>query len=189
MGGTAHYRLPWLRCRGFLWRGGTPGRLATLRELVTEAHAHGIKRSSRTRWPITWGPYHPWAADPPTTTWFHGSPSNHLENNWRTWTIPDLHATPEPPPDNPRGVVRQHLPDLNQDDPGARHYLIQNALWWVGVTGLDGIRQDTLPYVPAPSGGTGRRRFGVSIRGSICWARSSMAIPPRWRFTRRERRD
>ena len=26
-------------------------------------------------------------------------------------------------------------------------YEIQNTLWWVGVSGLDGIRQDTLPYV------------------------------------------
>ena len=26
-------------------------------------------------------------------------------------------------------------------------YIIQNTLWWVGVSGLDGIRQDTLPYV------------------------------------------
>jgi glycosidase len=39
------------------------------------------------------------------------------------------------------------LPDLNQDDPEVARYIIQNTLWWVGVTGLDGIRQDTLPYV------------------------------------------
>ena len=39
------------------------------------------------------------------------------------------------------------LPDLNQDDPEIARYVIQNTLWWIGVTGLDGIRQDTLPYV------------------------------------------
>ena len=39
------------------------------------------------------------------------------------------------------------LPDLNQDDPEVARYEIQNTLWWVGVSGLDGIRQDTLPYV------------------------------------------
>jgi glycosidase len=43
------------------------------------------------------------------------------------------------------------LPDLNQDDPEVARYTIQNTLWWAGVSGLDGIRQDTLPYV--------RRRF------------------------------
>ncbi len=40
------------------------------------------------------------------------------------------------------------LPDLNQDDPETRRYLIQNTLWWVEKFGLDGIRQDTWPYVP-----------------------------------------
>jgi glycosidase len=40
------------------------------------------------------------------------------------------------------------LPDLNQDDPEVARYIIQNTLWWVGVSGMDGIRQDTWPYVP-----------------------------------------
>jgi glycosidase len=40
------------------------------------------------------------------------------------------------------------LPDLNQDDDEVARYLIQNSLWWVGMTGFDGIRQDTVPYVP-----------------------------------------
>jgi glycosidase len=40
------------------------------------------------------------------------------------------------------------LPDFNQADPEVERYLIQNTLWWVGMTGLDAIRQDTWPYVP-----------------------------------------
>jgi glycosidase len=40
------------------------------------------------------------------------------------------------------------LPDMNQNEPEARRYLIQNSLWWMGVAGLDGIRQDTMPYAP-----------------------------------------
>jgi glycosidase len=40
------------------------------------------------------------------------------------------------------------LPDLNQEQPEVARYLIQNTLWWIGVSGLDAIRQDTLPYVP-----------------------------------------
>ena len=40
------------------------------------------------------------------------------------------------------------LPDLNQDDPEVARYIIQNTLWWVGISGMDGIRQDTWPYVP-----------------------------------------
>jgi glycosidase len=37
---------------------------------------------------------------------------------------------------------------LNQNDPECARYLIQNTLWWIGRTGIDGIREDTLPYVP-----------------------------------------
>jgi glycosidase len=51
------------------------------------------------------------------------------------------------------------LPDLDQDDPEVARYTIQNTLWWVGVSGLDGIRQDTLPYV--------HRRFWREWMGAI----------------------
>ncbi|HET9479189.1 MAG TPA: alpha-amylase family glycosyl hydrolase, partial [Pyrinomonadaceae bacterium] len=37
---------------------------------------------------------------------------------------------------------------LNQHDPEVSRYLIQNTLWWIGTTGLDGIRMDTWQYVP-----------------------------------------
>jgi hypothetical protein len=32
------------------------------------------------------GPYHVWAEDPPTPTWFNGTVQNHLSNNWQKWT-------------------------------------------------------------------------------------------------------
>ena len=40
------------------------------------------------------------------------------------------------------------LPDLNQNDDETSRYIIQNTLWWIGVTGIDAIRQDTWQYVP-----------------------------------------
>jgi glycosidase len=46
------------------------------------------------------------------------------------------------------GWFLDFLPDLNQNDPEVSRYLIQNTLWWIGVTGLDGIRMDTWQYVP-----------------------------------------
>jgi len=46
------------------------------------------------------------------------------------------------------GWFLDFLPDLNQNDPEVERYLIQNTLWWIGVTGLDGIRMDTWQYVP-----------------------------------------
>jgi len=123
------------------------GDLAILRELVEAAHRAGIKVIQDQVANHT-GPYHPWVADPPTPTWFHGSPERHLDETWQTWTIADPHAPPEMRESTLDGWFVNILPDLNQDDPEVARYLIQNALWWVGMTGLDGIRQDTLPYVP-----------------------------------------
>jgi glycosidase len=40
------------------------------------------------------------------------------------------------------------MPDMNQDEPEVARYEIQNSLWWVGITGIDGIRQDTIQYIP-----------------------------------------
>jgi glycosidase len=42
----------------------------------------------------------------------------------------------------------ENLPDLNQDEPEVARYEVRNALWWVGITGLDGIRQDTAQFMP-----------------------------------------
>jgi glycosidase len=46
------------------------------------------------------------------------------------------------------GWFLDFLPDLNQDDPQVSRYLIQNTLWWIATTGIDGIRMDTWQYVP-----------------------------------------
>jgi glycosidase len=123
------------------------GDLATFRELVEAAHRAGIKVIQDQVANHT-GPYHPWVADPPTPTWFHGTAEKHLDETWQTWTVADPHATRELRESTLDGWFINILPDLNQDDPEVARYLIQNALWWVGVSGLDGIRQDTLPYVP-----------------------------------------
>ena len=46
------------------------------------------------------------------------------------------------------GWFNDDLPDMNQEEPEVARYEIQNALWWIGMTGLDGIRQDTIQYMP-----------------------------------------
>jgi glycosidase len=38
------------------------------------------------------------------------------------------------------------MPDLNQRNPFLKNYLIQNTIWWIEFSGLDGIREDTYPY-------------------------------------------
>lgn len=123
------------------------GTLADLRALVDAAHEAGIKVIQDQVANHT-GPYHPWVKDPPTPTWFNGTEAKHLDNTWQVWTLADPYAAPELRKPVLDGWFINLLPDLNQDDPETRRYFIQNTLWWVGMTGLDAIRQDTLPYVP-----------------------------------------
>lgn len=123
------------------------GTLDDYRRLVDAAHAQGIKVIQDQVANHT-GPYHPWVADSPTPTWFNGTEARHLDNTWQIWTLADPHATAEAQRATLQGWFINLLPDLNQDDEEARRYLIQNTLWWIGMTGLDGIRQDTLPYAP-----------------------------------------
>jgi glycosidase len=123
------------------------GDLPTLRELVKTAHRRGL-RIIQDQVANHTGPYHRWATDSPTPTWYNGTVEHHLENTWQTWTIAD----PNPPADKFKATLEgwfiNILPDLNQGDPETASYLIQNSLWWIGQTGLDAVRQDTLPYVP-----------------------------------------
>jgi glycosidase len=123
------------------------GTLAKLQELVTTAQQQGFKLIQDQVANHT-GPYHPWVKNTPTPTWFNGTEADHLDNSWQTWTI----AETNPPADKLKSTLEgwfiNILPDLNQNDPETATYLIQNSLWWVGMTGLDAIRQDTLPYVP-----------------------------------------
>ncbi len=123
------------------------GTVALFKQLVDEAHKHGIKIVLDMVANHT-GPYHPWATNPPTPTWFHGTPEQHPNNTWQTWTIADQYASADVRRNTLDGWFIDILPDLNQDDPEVARYIIQNTLWWVGVSGMDGIRQDTWPYVP-----------------------------------------
>ena len=123
------------------------GSLADLRSLVEAAHGFGIKVIQDQVANHT-GPYHPWVADPPTPTWFNGTEAKHTANTWQTWTLQDPHASPQTRRETLDGWFIDILPDLNQQDDEVARYIIQNSLWWVGVLGLDGIRQDTWPYVP-----------------------------------------
>jgi glycosidase len=123
------------------------GDTAGLRRLVDDAHAHGIKVILDMVANHT-SAYHPWVADSPTPTWYNGTARSHLANNWQTWTLADPYATPAMRRPVLEGWFIDILPDLNQEDPEVARYLVQNTLWWVGMSGIDGIRQDTWPYVP-----------------------------------------
>jgi glycosidase len=123
------------------------GTHAKLRELVEAAHESGIKIIQDQVMNHT-GPYHPWVEDPPTPTWFNGTKDRHLKNVFQTWVLHDPRPVADLKRDTMEGWFLDFLPDLNQNDPQVSRYLIQNTLWWIGTTGIDGIRMDTWQYVP-----------------------------------------
>lgn len=123
------------------------GTMQKLRELVDKAHALGLK-IIQDQVANHVGPQHPWVDDPPKPTWFHGSKENHINEAWQLWMLPDPHAAPELKRAVLDGWFANVLPDMDQEDPDVARYEIQNTLWWLGQAGFDGIRQDTLPYVP-----------------------------------------
>ena len=123
------------------------GTMAEFKALVDDAHKAGIKVILDMVANHT-GPYHPWVKDAPTPTWFHGTQAKHPDNTWQTWTLANAYAHDSLRRATLDGWFINILPDFNQDDPEVSRYLIQNTLWWVGMSGMDGIRQDTWPYVP-----------------------------------------
>lgn len=123
------------------------GDMQSLRRLVDQAHALGIK-VIQDQVANHVGPHHPWAADPPTPTWFNGTLAAHENDVYQIWTVMDPHALPAESAATLGGWFANALPDLNQNDPEVARYEIQNTLWWVGEAGFDGIREDTMPYVP-----------------------------------------
>lgn len=123
------------------------GSLAKLRELVEAAHRSGIKIIQDEVVNHT-GPYHPWVDDPPTPTWFNGTKEHHRKNVFQTWVLHDPRPVADLYLETMQGWFLDFLPDLNQEDTEVSRYLIQNTLWWIGTTGLDGIRMDTWQYVP-----------------------------------------
>lgn len=113
--------------------------------LVADAHKLGMKVlidfvANHT------GPHHPWADDPPTPTWFHGTPARHLEPAYSFSGLVDPHASPREYRRTLEGWFAGRLPDLNPDDPLLEKYLVQSAIWWTETAQLDGFRIDTFPY-------------------------------------------
>jgi glycosidase len=121
------------------------GSMQEYQALVGEAHKLGMKVLIDYVVNHT-GPRHPWANDPPTPTWFHGTPAHHLEPSYDFSGLVDPHASPREYLNTLDGWFAGKLPDLNPDDPELAVYLAQNAMWWTEIAQLDGYRLDTFPY-------------------------------------------
>ena len=125
------------------------GTLETLRELIEQAHAMGIK-IVQDQVANHVGSQHPWVKNAPLDNWFHGSLGKHALNPFQNDLLSNPHASDAARRPTLDGWFSNDLPDMNQDEPEVARYEIQNALWWIGMTGIDGIRQDTIQYMPRP---------------------------------------
>jgi neopullulanase len=90
-----------------------------------------------------------------TNHWFyHDTPSSDWFNQWESMTysnfrgeaIIDPYASEYDKNLMEKGWFAPTLADLNLRNPLVLKYLIQNTIWWIEYSGIDGIRMDTYPY-------------------------------------------
>ncbi|CAG9623437.1 alpha-amylase family glycosyl hydrolase [Sutcliffiella rhizosphaerae] len=107
------------------------GTLDEFKELVKEAHSKDIKVIVDLVVNHT-GYQHPWLKEEDKADWFNP------EQNIRDWNNQEQVEN---------GWI-YGLPDLNQNNPEVRNYLIEMAKWWIEETNIDGYRLDTVKHVP-----------------------------------------
>ncbi len=89
---------------------------------------------------------HEWISKPPTKTWIHGTVQNHMPAQHDKIALVDIHADSSSIHEVNTGWFVKEMPDLNQSDTLLAKYMIQNTIWWIEFSGIDGIREDTYPY-------------------------------------------
>jgi len=120
------------------------GTNAEYAQFVQAAHAEGLKVVQD----IVlnhWGSYHHLFLDKPAADWFHHFPT-FTRSNYNAFALNDPYGSRRDYQLFNDGWFDTTMPDVNQGNPLVATYLIQNFLWWVESTGLDGYRIDTYPY-------------------------------------------
>lgn len=92
-----------------------------------------------------WGNEHYLFKSIPDSAWFHFYPT-FTKTNYRAETLMDPYASEMDKDLMSNGWFDNHMPDLNQANPGLAKYLIQNSLWWVLAGEIDAYRIDTYAY-------------------------------------------
>ena len=87
-----------------------------------------------------------WMEDLPTSDWLNVN-NEFVQTNHQKWTAVDPHAAPSERSGFTDGWFNRGMPDLNQRNPLLATYLIQSSIWWIEYARIDGIRQDTHPYM------------------------------------------
>jgi len=86
-----------------------------------------------------------WMNDLPTEDWIHQWPT-YTQTNFKFNTLKDIHASNIDKKLFIDGWFDKTMPDMNQQNPYFWTYFIQNSIWWVEYSNLDGIRMDTYQY-------------------------------------------
>jgi glycosidase len=114
------------------------------RQLVDDCHKSGLKiimdmvfnHCASEHWFIK---------DLPSKDWIHQFPE-FTRSNYRGEVAADPYASEKDALLLEKGWFDTTMPDLNQENEFLSNYLIQNSIWWIEFSGIDGIRMDTYPY-------------------------------------------
>ncbi len=96
-----------------------------------------------------WGSKHWMILDLPTKDWIHmwnEGKNGFQRSNYRMTTQFDSNASKADAEACMDGWFDTTMPDINQSNPLALNYMIQNAIWWIEYADLDGLRVDTYSY-------------------------------------------
>lgn len=113
-------------------------------KLVSAAHQQGLKIIMDMIFNHC-GINHWFINDLPMKSWIHEFPK-FTRSNFKAESLSDPHASEYDRNLMTNGWFDTNMPDLDQTNPFVSNYLIQNSIWWIEYSGIDGIRMDTQPY-------------------------------------------
>lgn len=114
------------------------------KELVDACRARGLKMIMDMVFNHC-GSEHWWIKDLPSPSWINQFPE-FTRSNYRLSTVSDPYASKADLELTTRGWFDNTMPDMNLKNEFVLNYLIQNSIWWIEYSGLQGIRMDTYPY-------------------------------------------
>ena len=91
------------------------------------------------------GSDHPWMEDLPSEDWINNM-DEYVQTSHLKEVLFDSYASDYDKWKMVDGWFVPTMPDLNQRNRHVAKYLIQNSIWWIEYSGVNGIRQDTYPY-------------------------------------------
>ncbi|MFT7151277.1 MAG: hypothetical protein ACI82Q_003156, partial [Nonlabens sp.] len=91
------------------------------------------------------GDQHWWMKDLPFRNWVHDQ-KVYGNTSYRGSVASDPYASEYDEDKLIKGWFVDEMPDLDQRNEILADYLIQNTLWWIEYSGIDGIRMDTYVY-------------------------------------------